>query len=127
MSGESMASNSRKLSAAERNFISVMLSASGKPRLIDCLLSCEVFPLQDGRMGSLRFYDSSAKHRTGTQLAEAQFYDADGTIVSAVLTTDEKGRLFELDLWRVDFGALQRLPDPKDINLLQGAGTRSEK
>jgi hypothetical protein len=55
----------------------------------------------------------------GKKIAEAEFTDEDGIPVSAVLNLDDKGQLFELDMWKVDFSALKRYPRSEGLRLKQ--------
>lgn len=61
----------------------------------------------DGGMGSIRFgvaaTGSSPRH-LGEVAAQGEFSDHDGVLVSFAVNLDTEGRLFELDVWRVDFG-----------------------
>ena len=69
--------------------------------------------MPDGGMGSLRFVvpmPENSGRRLAEVFAQGEFNDADDVLVSFTVNLDEKGRLFELDLWRVDFEPLQRLP-----------------
>jgi len=45
-------------------------------------------------------------------LAEAEFQDADGVALSITINVDQHGSLFEMDVWKVDFTPLIRLPSP---------------
>ncbi len=76
-----------------------------------------VADMQDGEMGSLLFHPEKRERRSlGQVIAEAEYHDADGTLVSVTLNLDEDAQLFELDSWKVDFSKLQRIADLKDIN-----------
>ncbi|EIE01321.1 hypothetical protein LEP1GSC185_3526 [Leptospira licerasiae serovar Varillal str. VAR 010] len=44
-------------------------------------------------------------------IANTSFYDEDGTEVSATLNIDQYGDLYELDLWKVDFSRLKKIPE----------------
>ena len=62
--------------------------------------------MTDG-MGSLLLIPEgqrSTKRLFGKEISEVQFHDADGMLVSVSLNIDRNGFLFELDVWRVDFG-----------------------
>ena len=50
-------------------------------------------------------------------LVKKQFYDIDKTPVSVCVSIDTKGKLFELDIWRVDFNPVVNYPDPNTIIL----------
>src|SRR5260370_40934537 len=58
--------------------------------------------MSDGGMGSIQFHQASSpsnKRRFGEQIAEGAFRDSDGVPVSVTLNLDERGELFELDLF----------------------------
>jgi hypothetical protein len=68
-----------------------------------------VRPMDDGEMGSLYLFPDRKviKDRNlGEQVSEFQFTDLDGIEVIASLNLDEKGELFELDIWKTDFSRL---------------------
>ncbi|ACE06212.1 hypothetical protein Aasi_0841 [Candidatus Amoebophilus asiaticus 5a2] len=72
-----------------------------------------VRPMNDGKMGSLLLfpYDITKNDRMfGKQISECQFKDKDGIDVIASLYIDDKGNLFELDIWKVDFSPLLDIP-----------------
>ena len=65
--------------------------------------------MADGGMGSFEF--AGDKNRTlGRCLVEAEYVDCDGVQVSIVLNADQNGRLYELDMWKVDFAPVQEYP-----------------
>jgi hypothetical protein len=72
--------------------------------------------LSDGGMGSIEFLGmTSSARRHARCVAEADYMDADGIPVSIAVNVDQDGRLFELDIWKVDFGKLRSYPSPKTI------------
>jgi len=74
--------------------------------------------LHDGGMGSLKFHHGIApeeNRRLGTTIIEGQFYDYDGTLVSLAVNVDDQGRLYEMDLWKVDFSPTRKFPEPEDM------------
>lgn len=70
--------------------------------------------MQDGGVGSIRFVGSQPP--MGKEVAEAQYLDSDGVLVSIVINTDRNGQLFEVDFWKVDFSPLRRYPRPSDLS-----------
>ena len=73
-----------------------------------------VRPMDDGKMGGLHLFPQGnvIKNRTlGKQISDFQFTDVDGVEVIASLNVDSDGNLFELDVWKTDFGELVKLPD----------------
>lgn len=104
----------RLITPTEYGFLCRVARAVGKP-LEDAGLSSEamVESMADGGMGSIRFAASGSEgreRRLGTVFAEGAFTDRDGVPVSFSVNLDERGALFELDLWRADFLPLQSLP-----------------
>jgi len=102
----------RSLNGQEIPLVAHLLSLTGRT---DGLSSLQVEPMSDGGMGSLRIGGSDAGRQFGESIAEAKFADIDGVLVSAVLTVDSEGYLFEVDIWRVDFNPLLRWPKSYDI------------
>jgi hypothetical protein len=77
----------------------------------DGLLVC---PMDDGEMGSLYLFPQGKLIEgriLGGQVSEFQFTDLDKVAVIASLNVDNEGNLFELDIWKTDFGKLLKLPD----------------
>ncbi len=73
-----------------------------------------VRPMDDGEMGSLYLFPNEKiieGRALGEQVSDFQFTDLDGIEVFASLNVDEDGNLFELDIWKTDFGKLLKLPD----------------
>jgi hypothetical protein len=64
----------------------------------------------DGGMGGLLFisYIDNADRTIGQKVAETEFLDEDGVLVSVELSLDNHNQLFELDVWKVDFSPLCR-------------------
>jgi hypothetical protein len=111
----------RKLRKEELDLITAMARHSGKSNeVLRSLSERLVEDMKDGGMGSVRFKDSDNRERRfGKKIAEAEFRDQDGIPVSAVLNLDDKGQLFELDMWKVDFSALKRYLRPEELRLKQ--------
>jgi hypothetical protein len=89
-----------------------MLSASHNIMpLLTTIEGAIVQYMNDGLMGSLRFWQKDGeKRRFGGIPVEAHFRDEDGMLVMAAVIVDKSGALFELDLWKVDFSPLRRIP-----------------
>ncbi|MBI5610018.1 MAG: hypothetical protein HY902_14180 [Deltaproteobacteria bacterium] len=77
---------------------------------VDCLLAES---MADGGMGSLRlkFRGRSRSGRFREELGVCQFTDTDGIAVVATLYGNDDGLPFELDVWKVDFSPLLRVPE----------------
>ncbi|MNL27470.1 hypothetical protein D3C87_1490620 [compost metagenome] len=61
-------------------------------------------------MGGLRFVSGKGDRRLGRDLAKITFLDEDGIEVSATVSLDNYGELYELDIWKTDFSPLKGLP-----------------
>ena len=105
----------RNLRAEERQLIGSLLSRVWTKEVLEKTLSTSLVKnMQDGGMGSIRFVHPEARS-FGTALIEAKCTDSDGMLVSIALNVDNRGDLFELDFWKVDFSPLRRYPAPSDI------------
>jgi hypothetical protein len=109
----------RKLRKEEEDLIAAMVRNSPKAdEILRSLSELLVKDMKDGGMGSLRFKAADNQNRRfGKKIAEAEFTDKDGVLVSAVVNVDDSGELFELDIWKVDFSALRRYPRPEKLRL----------
>lgn len=107
----------RKLTAPEKVLLRHMLSrAHAAEALLERLESLRVTGMDDGGMGSLRVEASGVEQGYfGETIAEAEFIDEDGVAVLVALNLDQKGRFYELDVWKVDFSRLKRWPRPEEI------------
>jgi len=112
----------RSLNGSERELVRTMLYGKGsQAEALDHRLACAlVEDMQDGGMGSIRFLSTGNNHPTSCKaLAEAEYIDDDGVLVSIVLNGDDSGALSELDFWKVDFSPLNRYPLPSDLKVRQ--------
>lgn len=85
---------------------SVQISSNWKNDLLVC-------PMDDGGMGSLYLYPMGTLHEKrsfSSQVSECQFRDRDGVVVIVSLNVDERGNIYELDIWKTDFSPLIELP-----------------
>ena len=74
----------------------------------------KVADMNDGGMGSLRLFPQGSDAldvKFGKRASACQFTDEDGVEVIASLNLDQNGNLYELDIWRTDFGRVTRIPD----------------
>lgn len=102
----------RALRETEVPLVSWLLESAGRKDSVDSLY---VETMADGGMGSMQFPPLDKGRKYGETVAEALFEDRDGTPVVASLNVDTRGELYEIDIWRVDFGPLQRWPDRESI------------
>lgn len=107
----------RGLYSAEKALLGAMLNANPETRrLLSSLDGIRVQDMNDGGMGSLRVVGSP--HRQfGSVSVEASFVDEDGTSVLAAVILDQRGDLYELDVWKVDGTALIRLPPVSAVRI----------
>ncbi len=109
----------RQLSEAEYKLISGILARTPAAAILEPQLTgLRATEMDDGGMGSLTLVPTTAvegRRVMGSEVVEAKGRDADGTPLIISINTDKEGSLFELDIWRVDFNPLIRLPDPADL------------
>lgn len=102
--------SARPLRTEEHSFLYDLLRRVGyDEHAIRQLAHAQVSDLNDGGMGSVRFLGDEHR-RLGACLVEAEYTDCDGVPVSIALNVDEDGRLYELDIWKVDFAPLREYP-----------------
>ena len=107
----------RPLREAEAALLTAMLNAKGETfPLVAGLKDALVQDMNDGGMGSLRFVGPENRH-LGAVPTEAIFRDEDGVVVSAAVVLDRAGALYELDIWKVDFSPLIRIPPSEEIRI----------
>jgi hypothetical protein len=76
----------------------------------------QVRDLQDGGMGSIEFlFENVEGPRHARRIAEADYMDSDGIPVSIGVNVDQYGKLFEIDIWKLDFGRLKTYPSGRTI------------
>ena len=80
--------------------------------------SAKVFDMNDGGMGSIRFQTSHDEtRRFGAEIARADYHDVDNVLVSITINVDERGELFEIDCWKVDYSKLIKYPEPDQLRI----------
>lgn len=104
----------RPLCAEEYSLIRALLeNVKGGEPLLHQLEEAQVRDMNDGGMGSLEF--AGGRRPLGRLLVEADYLDCDGVLVSIALNADQSGRLYELDMWKVDFAPLKEFPTPDRV------------
>jgi hypothetical protein len=109
----------RKLRKEEADLIAAMVrnSPEGKA-ILQSLPERLVKEMKDSGMGSLQFKDiDNQERRFGKKIAEAEFTDEDGILVSVAVNLDDNNELLELDLWKVDFSPLKRYPRTEELRM----------
>ena len=111
-------SKRRPLRPLERELVERMLTCDVKPGIDAKLSSALVEDMQDGGMGSIRFLTPRHSERhIGSAIAQAEYIDDDGVLVSIVINVDQHNELYEVDFWKVDFSPLKRYPMVSDIKI----------
>jgi len=109
----------RVVTTLEQELLAKLLADS--PRRIELLRdlpSATVEDMTDGGMGSIRFLARDGGHRIfGCEAARGDYTDADGVPVRIAVNLDQRGDLYELDFWKVDWSPLVRYPSPSDITI----------
>ena len=105
--------NIRKLNIEEEILLEELVHRSIKVISPDWKNGLLVASLEDGGMGSLALFPCDTLNKVrhfGSQVSECQFRDTDGVSVVASLYLDEDDKLYELDMWKVDFSKLIKIP-----------------
>ncbi|MGA7524213.1 MAG: hypothetical protein WBW84_17305 [Acidobacteriaceae bacterium] len=96
------------------NALVARLPEAEKPNVPDRIFAVD---LNDGGMGSIRLVEGAddSKRRMGRELVSVNYTDEDQIPVLISLNVDERGHLFEIDIWKVNFRPLLRYPGPDDL------------
>ena len=102
----------RPLKKEEHDLIVALLNDKpGTLNLINQLPNLLVEEMNDGGMGSLKFWSNDIKKRKmGSEISTITLLDIDGIPLSIAINLDEEGNLYELDIWKVDFSPLKQFP-----------------
>ena len=104
----------RKLSQEEEALVKLLIKNASATIQINWKSNLLAKPMDDGKMGSLLLLpngiDNSGR-KFGSCVSEYQFTDKDGIEVIVSLNLDEKGDLFELDIWKTNFSPLIKIPE----------------
>jgi hypothetical protein len=103
----------RPVSESEKPLVAWLFESACRPESVEVL---EVETMNDGGMGSIRIGPFGGDRRFGATVAETVFHDEDGTLVLASLNVDSRNELYEVDIWRVDFGPLRRWPASGELS-----------
>ncbi len=101
--------NTRKATTNEEMLLAYLISKASMTISDDWKTNLLVASMNDWKMGSLSLYPEaivSENGQFGGQISEYLFLDEDGVTVIASLYVNEKGRLFELDMWKTDYSPL---------------------
>ena len=120
----------RMPSNGEKSVVIALLQSRPETRhLVSGLSDLLVADVADGGMGSLSLVPKgveSGGRSFGKQIASGEFLDTDGVPVSLALNVDNENRLYELDVWKVDFTPLCRWPAPDEIKIISTSTQRPQ-
>ena len=103
----------RKLNPQEEKLLEELIVRSNKNILSTWKSDLIVSSLDDGGMGSLALFPGNTINEDrhfGSQVSECQFRDVDGVLVIASLYLDKDDKLFEMNIWKVYFINLIKIP-----------------
>ena len=107
----------RDFTAEERCLVAFLLRAAKKDEgyISEFFSKMQCYDMDDGGMGSIRFVspgngEVADTRKFGEEVCSCHFTDEDGVTVSAALYVDSAVHPFELDVWKVDFSPLIRMP-----------------
>jgi hypothetical protein len=113
----------RSVSQEEKGVLSALLHLKADTlHFIDALDNLLVQEMSDGGMGSLLLIPEgmeTSNRSFGKQIVAGEFTDSDGVPVSVTINTDGDSRLYELDVWKVNFAPLFHWPDPAAIRITE--------
>ena len=82
--------------------------------------SDEIFYFEDGKMGSFGFvYESNEYIGGGKHISDIEFYDTDGTLCVATMFAYDNNFVDSVDIWKVDFSPLIKIPTNENDFLYQ--------
>lgn len=108
---------SRNIKEEEKVLITSILELANSTERISSIPEV-VYDLDDGGMGTIKF-TNNPERIYGKDILQVNYIDSDTTPVVIALTVDDKGELFELDFWKVNFEKLLSYPKPHEIKISQ--------
>ena len=107
----------RKLKTHEQLLIESILNAANKGEDSKPLHEYWVQDMKDGGMGSIKFISLTpeSKRTLGSRIEAMTVDSCDGIEISISLNFDDEDRLYELDLWKVDFSPTKGYPTPDSL------------
>lgn len=107
----------RNIRVDEKVLITSILELAGSTDKVSSIPEV-VYDLDDGGMGTIKF-TNNIDRVYGKVILQVNYIDSDKTPVMITLTVDDKGDLFELDFWKVNFEKLLSYPKPHEIKFPQ--------
>lgn len=115
----------RNFTKEETVIVSFLLRAAKKGDfyISNFISETQCSDMKDGGMGSLHFMPrgqmvANDDREFGYEMSACHFTDKDGVLVSVALYADSLGRPLELDVWKVDFSPLIRMPNEESELIL---------
>lgn len=111
----------RNLEPAEKQMLTALLqSVRDGTQFCLSLEGIMASDMNDGGMGSLLLVPDQdiGDRRFGRRLISGEFNDTDGVPVQLGVNLDQNGRLYELDIWKVDFSPISKWPDSSEIRIV---------
>lgn len=108
---------SRQIKKEEKVLITSILELAHSKNRIASIPEV-VYDLKDGGMGTIKF-TNNAERIYSSDILQVNYIDSDQTPVIITLTIDDRGDLFELDFWKVNFEKLLSFPKPEEIETTQ--------
>ena len=97
----------RKINNAERVVLEYLVKQSSMKLPKDWSENLLIHKMDDGGMGSFKIFQNQFEleviRKFGKQAAEYQFIDDDGVPVFVTLYLDDQNRLFEVDVWKINY------------------------
>jgi len=103
----------RKPTREEEELIDLLIKRSSRKFDFNWKEMITVHSMDDGGMGGLIISvdkENEQNRLFGEQISEYHFVDNDGVDVIASLNIDNKGNLFELDIWKTNYKKLIKFP-----------------
>jgi hypothetical protein len=89
----------RTPSSKEQEILNYLMEEAGINSQASTLM---VETMDDGGMGSLKIGNEHSERAFGKMVSEYQSVDLDGVTFIASLYLDTNGKLYEMDVWKVD-------------------------
>lgn len=109
----------RKINNDEKKILRHLVELSSLELPIEWDENLLIQKMDDGEMGSFLIYESSSdvevRRKFGKQVSEYTFIDDDGVPVLVSLNLDDQNKLFEVDIWKVDYRPVINLKMPPSV------------
>lgn len=109
-------SKGRPLTIKEKKLIWLMVKNTPyKSKILSKISAYKVIDMDDGDMGSITVVARSKNNREKFSriIAQKEFKDSDGVMISVAVIVDNYGDFYELDIWKVNFQPILNYPSAK--------------